>query len=115
MPTDTMRSLTAAMTDDQKVEAMKEVGGELPDDKKKEVAISIAGGLFGEKPSARVRDILYLMVIGALVLILLACAGVITGVLDDVAKENIDKVVGLFTTVLSFIVGLFVPSPVANK
>lgn len=112
--TDTMRSLVAGMTDEQKVQAIKEVGADLPAAKKKEAAIAVGGGPLGDKPSARIRDMLYLIVIGALVLILLACAGVITGILENVEKENVDKVVGLFTTVLSFIVGLFVPSPVAK-
>ena len=94
---------------DEKAAALTELAADLPDDKKRQIARAL---LFGLEPSAKIRDTLYLLVIGALLVILLACAGVLTGIIPSPEEDvTMDRVLGIFTTVLSFIIGLFVPSP----
>ena len=109
--TDTFRA--SALSADDKARALSELAAELPDDKKEALARTL---LFGLQPSAKIGDILYLLVIGALLLILLACAGVLTGIIPSPEPDvTMDRVLGIFTTVLSFIIGLFVPSPTAKR
>lgn len=114
MTTETARAAidgfrTSNMTREDRSQFLSSVAADLPDAEKKALAQTL---LFGQKPSARIGDTLYLMVIGALLVILLACAGVLTGIVPSPdADVTMDRVLGIFTTVLSFIIGLFVPSP----
>ena len=97
----------AALSTDEKLSALREASTELPDDQKK----ALAQGLLAQiKPSQKTADILYLIIISALLVILLTAAGIIFGLFGKGA--NVDQVLGIFTTILSFILGLFAPSPV---
>jgi hypothetical protein len=98
-----------ALTGEDKVQVVRSLAAELPVEEKKELARTL---LLGLEPSRKIGDMLYLMVIGALLVILLACAGVLTGIVPTPDVDvTMDRVLGIFTTVLSFIIGLFVPSP----
>jgi hypothetical protein len=100
---------SANLTASESVDAIKAVAADLPDDKKKELARSL---LLGLEPTQPTVNKLYLLVIGALILILLGAASVLIGVFTPTnTAVTMDRVLGIFTTVLSFIIGLFVPSP----
>lgn len=105
-PAEALRSTFRDYSPREKLDALKSVAAELPESEKKELAQTL---LFGLPPGPKIRDTLYLMVIGTLLIILLGTAGVVTGIISSGA--DVDKVLGVFTTVLSFIIGLFVPSP----
>jgi hypothetical protein len=101
------------LSTEDRASALQTLADELPDDKKKELARTL---LFGEEPSPKIRDTLYLLVIGVLLVILLACAAVLTGIISPSnGQVTMDRVLGIFTTVLSFIIGLFVPSPATQS
>lgn len=100
------------LTSGDKAEVVRDLAADLPTEEKRKLAQTL---LFGLEPSRKIGDLLYLIVIGALILILLACAGVLTGIIASTDPDvTMDRVLGIFTTVLSFIIGLFVPSP-ANR
>lgn len=97
------------LSTDEKAAALQELAADLPKAKKEELGRTL---LFGEKPSPKIRDTLYLLVIGSLLVILLAAAAVLMGIIPSPDEDvTMDRVLGIFTTVLSFIIGLFVPSP----
>jgi hypothetical protein len=102
----------SSLTSEDKAQVVRNLAADLPAEEKKALAQTL---LFGLEPSRKIGDVLYLMVIGALLVILLACAGVVTGIIGSTDPDvSMDRVLGVFTTVLSFIIGLFVPSP-ANR
>jgi hypothetical protein len=104
---------SAELAPDERAAIAREAAAALPDEQKKELAQAL---LFGLKPDGGTLKILYLMVIGALIVILLAAAGMLTGVLvPRHPGATMDRVLGIFTTVLSFIIGLFVPSPADRR
>jgi hypothetical protein len=106
---DTFRN--AQLPTDEKADALKSLAADLPDNKAKEVARTL---LFGLEPSRKVADVLYLLVICSLLIILLACAGVLIGIFAAPAT-SLGPADRLFTMVLPFILGLFVPSPVTKS
>ena len=114
MTTETARAAidgfrAANATGEEKAHAVSNLAAELSTEQKRALAQTL---LFGLEPSKKIGDILYLMVIGALLLIMLTCAGVLTGIVASPDPDvTMDRVLGIFTTVLSFIIGLFVPSP----
>jgi hypothetical protein len=90
----------------------------LTKEEKKQLSYNIIG------PPDRVNG-LYWMVLGTACVILILCVLRLTGIfvmmMPYQPKEfwdlfpDADKIIGMFTTVLSFVVGLFVPSPVAHE
>ena len=67
-------------------------------------------------PSTRIRDRLWLIVVGAFAIVLvgsfLALASGLIFFRDNIAPE---LVLTMFTSVVGFLAGLFTPSPVANR
>jgi len=106
--TDTQRTLIAkvGLTADDSVDLIKEVGATLPPEQRKEAATA----LFGVPPT-RVNG-LYWLVLGTLCGVLTLCALRLVGVAWFVPSATDDQILGMFTTILSFLIGLFVPSPV---
>ncbi|MGZ8287058.1 MAG: hypothetical protein ACXW27_15100 [Allosphingosinicella sp.] len=102
-----------SLTSQDMTQVVRDLAAELPDEEKKALAQTL---LFGLPPSRKIGDMLYLMVIGALLVILLTCAAVLTGIVSTPDPDvTMDRVLGIFTTVLSFIIGLFVPSPATRS
>lgn len=118
MATDSARAAiesfrASTSSNSEKLKILSSMAADLPSDKRVELAQTL---LFGRPPGAKIADTLYLLVIGALLFILLACAGVLTGIVPTPDPDvTMDRVLGIFTTVLSFIIGLFVPSPTASR
>jgi hypothetical protein len=105
----TMKELTP---EDRQLVARVALQGLTPT--QKQVAVEQAGGL--EPPAPSVSNIIWLLVISAFVLVLLATSGsLIYGVI--VLQRNADAVqviVTIFTAAIGFLGGLFSPSPTGN-
>lgn len=99
----------SGLTPDQTVEFIKEVGTALPPEKRQQAAAALFG-----LPPTRVNG-LYWLVLGTLCAVLLLCALRLVGVSWFAAGGTNDQIVGIFTTIISFLIGLFVPSPVAAR
>src|SRR5688500_4041902 len=65
-----------------------------------------------DSPSAKTRDILWLIFVGGLIVALLASVvGVLIAALDNHETTKTDDILKIFTPLLTGIVGLFVKSP----
>jgi len=101
-------------------EALKNYLAEKPEKERKEAIQEITSAI-GEsvvgRPSQGIRDYLWLIVVAAFALVLVGsfltlAVGVFAPAEGKVTPELI---LTMFTSVIGFLAGLFVPSPVANR
>jgi hypothetical protein len=106
------------LNDEDTLEVVKTAGGQLPAEQKQKAAESMF-------PRPVKVDGLYWLVLGTLCFCLLLCVLRLVGVLFFIYPDSPDtfwarfadddKIIGMFTTILSFLLGLFVPSPIGQK
>jgi|SRR4051794_12287828 hypothetical protein len=110
-----LREATRNLPPDEKKEAAKEVVGQLNDSDRKEVLQQFGVGVPGEKT----RDNLWLIVVSAFATILVGtfitlAIGVFIAP-EKGAGTKPELVLTMFTSVVGFLAGLFVPSPAASR
>jgi hypothetical protein len=114
-----VKTLLAGFSNEDLKTALIEGANKLPDQDKKEVAAQIQSGM--APPDDQTRNWLWLVVISAFAVVLvgsfvtLAIAVFRTQNSNTVNLVKPELVLSMFTSVVGFLAGLFVPSPVANK
>lgn len=119
--TENVSQLLGAIKDlsvDEKLAIVSVVGTQLPKDEQKIAAKTIL------PPPTKVNG-LYWLVLGTICLSLILCVARLVGLhllLVPAGSDTFfarfaddDKIIGMFTTILSFLLGLFVPSPVPGQ
>lgn len=108
----------SVLNNEDALEVVKVAGNQLPLEQQKKAAESIF-------PRPTKVNGLYWLVLGTLCFCLLLCVMRLVGIQFFIYPNapdtywarfaDDDKIIGMFTTILSFLLGLFVPSPIARK
>lgn len=86
-------------------------------DSKKAVVESVGGTMPIGQPGDKARDRLWLLVVGAFVIVLVGSFGTLAYAVfnpPDSDKVKPELILSLFTSVVGFLAGLFVPAPGRN-
>jgi hypothetical protein len=106
-----LRSLGATQTK----QAMIDMASELPMEARKEIVEALGGTL--PPPAPHTLNLLWTIVVGAFVLVMVGSATILACCVFKAPAENGVKpeiILSLFTSVVGFLAGLFVPSPSRN-
>jgi len=114
---DDKEAICIATLKDMPIAGQKKVFQEIADTKTAEERAELASAVSPMgPPSTRIRDNLWLIVVGAFAIVLvgsfLALASALLFFRSNIAPELI---LTMFTSVAGFLAGLFTPSPVANR
>jgi hypothetical protein len=114
-----IKTLMAGMDKEALKSAIVDGAKQLSDQDKGDVINQIQGGM--APPSDKIRDVLWVIVISAFGIVLIGSFVTLAIAVfrtQDPTKTNLVKpelVLSMFTGVVGFLAGIFVPSPVANK
>jgi len=111
-------AVTGTLPHDEKLSALSETAASLSNKATAEQVVELVSSAVGN-PGAAARDRLWTIVVGAFAFVLVASfTAIATGMFISRPSDSAVKpelVLTMFTSVVGFLAGLFVPSPAANK